>query len=226
VSPNPEWVAKGAAGVVKPPQPVSVTGTTRTASGRAWLRVARTDGSVVIPGSVLVDDMVAPASMDAATPAPVATAGTGAGDWFLVRPATPLGIQAGQLYLEAERPMPSNFFYKGRVMYKANVDDPATEVPVEQGFFAANNQVSLTRGGYYQSTSVPNTPLIAGLTVGLVGLLAICFYAYWRVRVQPVGGWKLFCARGGAGAKGGAYAQGDSAELVSPGAASSSSPRV
>lgn len=217
VSPNPEWVAKGAAGVVNPPQPVSVTGTTRTASGRAWLRVDRNDGSIVIPGSVIVDDMTS----SVGTPTE-ATDGSGSGSWFLVRPATPLGIEADQLWLEAERPMPSNFFYKGRVMYKSNVEDEPVEVQAAQGFFDANNRVSLTQGGYYQSTSVPNTPLIAGLTVGLVGLFAICFYAYWRVRVQPLGGWKAFCAKGSKGA----YAQGDSAELVSPGAASSSSPTV
>lgn len=223
VAPNPVWVAMGAAGLIDAPQTVSMTGETSTASGHAILKQAYFDArpDFAPPGLITIEDVPA-----------TDPAGEGEQNWFKVLPPVMgLGVEPKSLYLEADRPMPGNFLYKGQLMWKLNADDTAQEVIPNSNFFATRNKFAVQNGGYYQSSSVPNSAMIAGVSLGVAGLICIFLYLYWRVRVQPEGSWKIFCSSRGcnicgkpevADAEGGVAAS-DAAPLVSPAAASSSS---
>jgi hypothetical protein len=216
VAADAAWEALGEKGLIRGPIPVSMTGSTWSASRRAELRQSYFDGTLIVPGSVTVADIVP------------GTAGVADLDatWYRVDPpVTGLGVDPDMLWLSVERPMPSNFFYKGQMSWRLNADDEPVELIPAQGFYGSRNLYSLQNGGYYQSKSVPNTGMIAGVSIGIIGLASVMIYLYWRVRVQPEGGWKAFCARDKhahaalSGSEGGVQMQ----ELVPAGAASSSS---
>ena len=224
VAPNPAWVALGPAGIIEAPQTVSMTGETSTASGHAILKQAYFDArpDFAPPGMITIEDV-----------RPTDPGGEGEQNWFKVLPPVMgLGVDDKSLYLEADRPSPANFFYKGQVMWKLNEDDTAMEVIPNSNFFATRNKFAVQNGGYYQSSSVPNSAMIAGVSLGVLGLIVIFIYLYWRVRVQPEGSWKIFCSSRGcnicgkpeaADVEGGGGAASEAAALVSPAAASSSS---
>lgn len=176
VDANATWQELGPEGIIQGPVPVSTTGETSSPSGAAVLKQAYYDGTLLVPGSVTVDDE--------------------SDDWVKVYPPImDLGVNENMLWLETTRPMPSNFFYKGKIEWKLEADDEPVELALASGFYDANNKIALTDGGYYRSSSVPNTALIAGVTIGIVGLIAIFVFLYWKVRVQPEGGWKAFLHR-------------------------------
>ena len=212
VNPNAAWSGLGQAGIVTPPPIVSRTGVAWTTSGKAKLAQAYFNGTLLVPGSVNIVD------------APEA----GGDDWFLVNPpVTALGVNPQDLWLEADRPQTGNFFMKGKLEWKLNPADQAQEIIPNSNFYASQNKFAVVSGGYYRSTAVPNSAMIAGITLGCLGLGAIFVYLYWKVRVEPVGGWKIFCQRNTGRGKGGADAAESSAqysaELVPQGATSSSS---
>lgn len=100
-------------------------------------------------------------------------------------PVPNLGVAASTLYFEADRDGPSNFFYRGKVMWKLNWDDAPVEQVTDSSYYAAKNRIAIQNGGYYSSTSVPNTAMIAGITIGVIGLIAIFIGLYWKVRHTP-----------------------------------------
>jgi len=215
VKPDPAWVAKGEDGRVQAPMPVSLHGVTKSDSGRAALRQAYYDGTLLVPGSVTVADVI--------------PGGAGFADldssWYRVDPPVmDLGVDKDMLWLELERPQPANFFLKGQMKWKLNADDEPIEIMPVQGFYGATNRFSVQNGGFYQSSSVPNTGMIAGVCIGVVALASLLLFAYWKVRVQPYGGWKAFWARNEAG--GAAAEAGQMQELVPAGASSSNANRV
>jgi len=161
------------------PQPVSKLGWTQSSSGRALLKQSNWDGHQMVPGGIMVSD-VPP------------EAGDEDGTWFRVDPPEDLGVAPDTLWLSLARPMPENFFYKGKIEYKQYPDDEPIELLPASSFYARENLISITKGGFYHSTSVPNTAMIAGISLALIGIGGICLYLYWKVRVQPVGGWKAF----------------------------------
>jgi hypothetical protein len=183
---NETWIGLGAAGVMPPlPASVNIAGEVWSESGRARLYQSNYesrdangnfDGSFVVPGQVTVQD-------------------TNLKEWFYLSPGySDLGVVDGQaLYLEIERPDKGNFFYKGQLNWKLYPNDTLQELIPMSNFYAAKNKYAVQNGGYYQSTSVPNTAMIAGVSIGLVAVISIFVFLYWKVRVQPVGGWKVFC---------------------------------
>ncbi len=66
-------------------------------------------------------------------------------------------------------------------------------------------------------------PSFAGITIGVIGIASIVLYLYWKVRVQPEGGWKAFFKKGSSSS----YQQGaGETELIPAGTTNSAAPQV
>lgn len=180
VTANKTWSDLGPAGRIDVPPSVNLNGETWAQSGKAALKLELSkdapEGTEVVPGYITVEDH--------------------SSEWFRVYPPVAnLGAAQGGLYFEAERVGAANFFYRGQVLYKLNIDDAPVEQVTESSYYAQKNRMAINDGGYYSSRTVPNSAMIAGVTIGVIGFVSILVLLYWKVRVQPMGGWKAFCAR-------------------------------
>jgi hypothetical protein len=52
--------------------------------------------------------------------------------------------------------------------------------------------IVLNQGGFYIVHNSPNGPAIAGIVLSAVFVLCVCVFIYWKIRVQPLGGWKTW----------------------------------
>ena len=209
VAANATWEALGPAGKIEVTPSVNLNGEAWSSSGKAALKLALPDdapqGTEVVPGYITIADHTDP-------------------DWYRVSPPVPnLGAMQGGLFFEAERTGSANFFYRGQVLYKLNVDDDPVEQVTDSSYYSTNNRMAINNGGYYSSRTVPNSAMIAGIALGVLGLAAIILGLYWKVRVQPMGGWKAFCAKDRLADN---LLDGTSERLTSPTGATSSSNMV
>lgn len=205
VAANATWQALGPAGKIEVEPSVNLHGEAWTQSGKAALKISLPDdapeGTEVVPGYITIEDHE--------------------DEWYRVSPPVPnLGAMQDGLFFEADRVGSGNFFYRGQVLYKLNLDDQPVEQVTASSYYATSNRMSINDGGYYSSRTVPNTAMIAGIAIAVIGLAAILLALYWKVRVQPMGGWKAFCAKDRLADN---LLDGTSERLTSPDVASSSS---
>jgi hypothetical protein len=55
---------------------------------------------------------------------------------------------------------------------------------------ASTVRIQITVGGMYVVQNKVNVSIVAGICLGIFVFLALCLALYWKVRVQPLGGWK------------------------------------
>jgi hypothetical protein len=109
-------------------------------------------------------------------------------DWFQVNPYT-ITIQNGR-QLMLNLPYDSSPLNDVIVWWKKNATTQDL-IEVDNVSTSGNTvRIPITVGGMYVVQNKVNASAVAGIVLGVFFVLAICMFLYWKVRVQPLGGWK------------------------------------